>query len=54
MIKWIAKVVNPELFNDYNIRKDIKDFYLEFFNYKLTDEQLNFILNSKVNKGLNL
>ena len=54
MIKWIAKVANPELFNDYNIRKDIKDFYLEFFNYKLSDEQLNFILNSKVNKGLNL
>ena len=54
MIKWIAKVAAPEVFNDYNIRKDIKDFYLEFFNYKLTDEQLNFILNSKVNKGLNL
>ena len=54
MIKWIAKVANPELFNDYNMRKDIKDFYLNFFNYKLTDEQLNFILNSKVNKGLNL
>ncbi|WP_029599662.1 ABC transporter substrate-binding protein [Fusobacterium nucleatum] len=54
MIKWIAKVATPEVFNDYNIRKDIKDFYLEFFNYKLTDEQLNFILNSKVNKGLNL
>lgn len=54
MIKWIAKVAVPEVFNDYNIRKDIKDFYLEFFNYKLSDEQLNFILNSKVNKGLNL
>lgn len=54
MIKWIAKVAAPEVFNDYNIRKDIKDFYLEFFNYKLTDEQLNFILNSKINKGLNL
>ena len=54
MIKWIAKVANPELFNDYNIRKDIKDFYLEFFNYELSDEQLNFILNSKINKGLNL
>ena len=54
MIKWIAKVAAPEIFNDYDIRKDIKDFYLEFFNYKLTDEQLNFILNSKVNKGLNL
>ena len=53
MIKWIAKVANPELFNDYNMRKDIKDFYLNFFNYKLSDEQLNFILNSKVNKGLN-
>jgi len=54
MIKWMAKLINPELFNDYNMRKDIKDFYLEFFNYKLSDEQLNFILNSKVNKGLNL
>ena len=54
MIKWMAKVANPELFKDYNMRKDIKDFYLEFFNYKLSDEQLNFILNSKINKGLNL
>jgi len=54
MIKWIAKVAAPEIFNDYDIRKDIKDFYLEFFNYKLSDEQLNFILNSKVNKGLNI
>ncbi|KDE60677.1 ABC transporter substrate-binding protein [Fusobacterium necrophorum] len=54
MIKWIAKVAAVEVFNDYDIRKDIKDFYLEFFNYKLSDEELNFILNSKVNKGLNL
>ncbi|MCY7007507.1 ABC transporter substrate-binding protein [Fusobacterium simiae] len=54
MIKWIAKVATPEVFNDYDIRKDIKDFYLEFFNYKLSDKQLDFILNSKVNKGLNL
>lgn len=54
MIKWIAKVAVVEVFNDYDIRKDIKDFYLEFFNYKLSDEELNFILNSKVNKGLNL
>lgn len=38
MIKWIVKVVNLEFFNDYNMRKDIKDFYLEFFNYEFFDE----------------
>lgn len=54
MIKWIAKTVAPEVFKEYDIRKDIKDFYSKFFNYELSQEQLDTILNTKVNKGLDI
>lgn len=54
MIKWIAKTAAPEVFKEYDIRKDIKDFYSKFFNYELSQEQLDIILNTKVNKGLDI
>lgn len=54
MIKWIGKLTAPEVFNDYDLRKDIKDFYSEFFNYKLSNEQLDEILNTKLNPNLEI
>jgi iron complex transport system substrate-binding protein len=48
-MKWLAKVVNPEIFSDINIRQDTKDFYKSFFNYDLTDEQLDKILATDAN-----
>ena len=54
MIKWIAKTTAPEIFKEYDIKKDIKDFYEKFFNYKLTDEQLKTILNTNLNPTLDI
>ncbi|VEH40456.1 Uncharacterised protein [Fusobacterium varium] len=54
MIKWIAKIAEPEIFKEYNIKKDIKDFYSKFFNYELSEEQLETILNVKINQGIDI
>ena len=43
------KVINPEVFKDIDIRQDTKDFYKNFFNYDLTDEELDTILATEAN-----
>ena len=48
-MKWMAKVINPEVFKDIDIRQDTKDFYENFFNYDLTDEELDTILATEAN-----
>jgi len=54
MIKWIAKVINPETFASYDMRDDLKAFYKQFFNYKLSDAELDQILNSALNPDLKI
>ena len=46
---WTAQIVQPEIFNDYDMRTEITDFYKEFYNYDLTEEQLDEILRVEVN-----
>lgn len=54
MIKWIAKVINPETFASYDMRDDLRAFYKQFFNYKLSDAELDQILNSALNPDLKI
>jgi len=54
MIKWIAKVINPETFANYDMRDDLRVFYQQFFDYKLSDAELDQILNSALNPDLKI
>jgi len=54
MIKWIAKVIHPETFTEYDIRDDLRSFYKQFFNYQLSDAELDQILNSALNPDLKI
>lgn len=54
MIKWLGKVFHPEVFTDYDMRVDLKNFYQTYFNYKLTDPELDQILSSKLNPVLKI
>lgn len=54
MMKWLGKVLQPEAFTDYDMRGELKSFYQTFFNYKLSDGELDQILNSKQNPALQL
>lgn len=42
---WVAKQMYPEQFADIDIAQEFKDYYKEFFNVELTDEDVNHILN---------
>lgn len=42
---WLAKVLYPELFEDLNLGQKVREFYEKFYHYKLSDEELESILN---------
>jgi iron complex transport system substrate-binding protein len=45
LIMYMAKTFYPDKFTDINMVKELKSFYSQFFNYSLTDNQANLILN---------
>lgn len=40
MIKWIAQMLHPEVFNYYSMEDEAKQYYKEFFGWDLTGEQI--------------
>jgi iron complex transport system substrate-binding protein len=46
-ILWAAKTLHPDMFKNIDMLKEVKDFYSKYFNYKLTDEEANQILNAQ-------
>ena len=44
---WLAKVLYPELFKDLSIEQKTREFYKRFYNYELSDDELELILNPK-------
>jgi hypothetical protein len=40
-IQWAAKTPHPDLFKDIDIRAEARNFYLTFFNYSLTEVELD-------------
>lgn len=48
-MKWLAKVIRPEVFADINIRQEVLDFYQNFFQYELSEEELDTILAVEAN-----
>lgn len=45
MVKWLAKIQHPDLFADMDMRREVSEFYQEVYNFTLTDEMLDEILN---------
>lgn len=44
MIKWLAKIQHPQLFEDMDMRSEVAEFYKDVYNFELTDEMLDEIL----------
>ncbi len=42
-MKWLGNLVYPEIYN-YDIEKEVKEFYELFYNYKLKDDEIKSIL----------
>jgi iron complex transport system substrate-binding protein len=45
-IQWTAKTLHPELFTDLDMRSETRKFYKTFFNYTLSDAELNQIFQT--------
>jgi iron complex transport system substrate-binding protein len=43
-MEFLAKTIHPELFEDLDMIKEVKDYYSKFFRYELTDYEANRIL----------
>lgn len=43
--QWCAKLLYPDLFEDFDIREELKNFYRRFLGYELSDNQAQMILN---------
>lgn len=46
MFKWMAQTLHPEIF-DYDMIQEIKDYYAQFYDYEVTDEQAQGILDAQ-------
>lgn len=49
-VLWQASVIQPEIFADVDMRAEVKDFFQEFFQYELTEEQIDFVLHTELNQ----
>lgn len=45
LLEYIASKLHPELFKDLDMKKEVKEYYKEFFNYELSDDDAERILN---------
>ncbi len=45
MLKWLAQKNHPELFKEMRFENEIKAYYQKFYNYRLTDPQIQKMLN---------
>lgn len=44
---WLGKLLHLDLFEDLDIKKKVKDFYKAYYNYDLSDNETDDILNPK-------
>lgn len=44
MVKWLAKIQHPKLFKDMDMREEVAEFYKDVYNFELTEEMLDEIL----------
>lgn len=44
LMEYFAKTLHPDLFEDLNMTREVKDYYSRFYHYNLTDDEANRIL----------
>lgn len=49
MIKWMAQKFQPDVFNDYVFEDELKEFYKNYLDYELSQEDIDLISQKKLN-----
>ncbi|MBN1222957.1 MAG: ABC transporter substrate-binding protein, partial [Candidatus Aminicenantes bacterium] len=47
MLKWMAQIHYPDLFNDYDMQEEIRRHFREFYGYDISPTQIEGILHPK-------
>ena len=45
-IPWVAKILYPDKFQNLDLVNEVKEFYSDYYNYQLSDNDANNILKS--------
>lgn len=48
LVLWMATILQPELFTDIDMVEEVKYYYSEFYEFELTDEQAQNVINGWV------
>ena len=48
LVLWMATILQPELFSDIDMVEEVKYYYSEFYEYDLTDEEAQNVINGWV------
>ena len=48
LVLWMATILQPELFSDIDMVEEVKYYYSEFYEYELTDEEAQNVINGWV------
>lgn len=51
MMMWLATLIQPEIFADIDMNQEISSYFKNYFNVDLTEENLNQILSTDLNKN---
>lgn len=51
MMEWLAKLLQPEIFKDIDVKGDTKKFFKDFMNYNLSDSDMAQIFADEANKN---
>lgn len=46
-VQWASALLHPDLFKDFDIEQPARDFYKDYFNYELDNDQLQLILGAE-------
>ena len=47
LVEYMAKILHPDLFDDLDMVRELKEFYSRFFSYDLSDDEAERILERK-------
>ncbi|QIB70786.1 ABC transporter substrate-binding protein [Aminipila butyrica] len=50
MMKWMAQIIQPDIFNDEDVETELTAYYKDYFNYKLSAKDMALILSEDANK----
>lgn len=51
-VLWAAKILHTDMFTDIDMNKEVKDFHKTYYNYELTDDEVQKILKAEPPKTI--